>query len=146
MLKDRLFRGEITKAEFDELSTMATAELTVKQIAQLAGTPSPRPQISGPSSGDETKLPNLVEVEFGPGDVVFDQWRITSEIGRGGFGAVFAAEDINLGSTMAVKILDRRMVENPDLLKRFRREVEVMRCGRGKPHPYERERQIPSSG
>ena len=49
------------------------------------------------------------------------------ELGRGGFGAVFEAEDIKLGRTLAIKVLDPSMAAREELLVRFRREVTLMR-------------------
>ena len=39
-------------------------------------------------------------------DVVFqDRYRIQCEVGRGSFGIVYAAEDLQTGQTVAVKVL-----------------------------------------
>ncbi|MCP4664108.1 MAG: protein kinase, partial [bacterium] len=59
--------------------------------------------------------------------MLFDQWRIIRELGRGGFGVVFEAEELHLGETLAIKVLDPAMTSRPKLLTRFRREVSVMR-------------------
>jgi len=95
---------------------------------QPAGTPGP---VLGPSggagSGLRTAVPRLAELELGPGTVLLGQWRIVRELGRGGFGAVFEAEELNLGQTQALKVLDPAMVAREELLARFRREVALMR-------------------
>ncbi len=67
-------------------------------------------------------MPDMV-----PDTVLFDQWRIVRELGWGGFGVVFEAEELHLGETQAVKVLDPAMTSRPELLARFRREVWVMR-------------------
>ena len=58
-----------------------------------------------------------------PGYVLNHRYRLEKELGRGGFGAVYAAKHTGTGQTMAVKVLfsagDRRS------LKRFFREARV---------------------
>jgi len=87
--------------------------------------------VAGPSggvgSGVRTERPRLADLRLEPGIVLFDQWRIVRELGRGGFGAVFEAEELNLGQTQALKVLDPAMVAREELLARFRREVALMR-------------------
>jgi hypothetical protein len=53
-------------------------------------------------------------------------FRIVREIGRGGMGAVFEAEQISLGRRVALKILRFGTVSDPEALDRFRREAETV--------------------
>ena len=48
-------------------------------------------------------------------------------LGRGGFGEVFEAIDLERRQTRAVKLLDPRMLAQEEYLARFRREFEIMR-------------------
>jgi hypothetical protein len=52
-------------------------------------------------------------------------FRITGEIGRGGMGAVWRAEQLSLGREVAVKTFLPGLEPDEELLERFRREVDV---------------------
>src|SRR3954469_6881221 len=52
-------------------------------------------------------------------------YRVTAEIGRGGMGVVYAAEDLNLGRRVAIKFLTPEMGTDADVLERFRREARA---------------------
>ncbi len=53
-------------------------------------------------------------------------YKILDQIGEGGMGAVYEAEDLNLGRKVALKILREEMAANPDRLERFRREAQAV--------------------
>lgn len=52
-------------------------------------------------------------------------YRIIREIGRGGMGIVYEAEQQSLGRTVAVKIFPRHVLEDSRRLKRFHREART---------------------
>ena len=146
-LKARLARGEIDEATYDRQREKLLADLTPAERAEFgitgagtpaplqtpwsphAGTPTPAPV--GPSGGSgkglRTRFNQLADLRMEPGEMLADRWRIVRELGRGGFGVVFEAEDLRLEKTQAVKVLDPAMVARPDLLRRFRREVALTR-------------------
>src|SRR5262245_26804736 len=61
----------------------------------------------------------------GPGQVVAGRYRIDAIIGEGGFGAVYRATQINLGRTVALKVLLPDLVAHAESEKRFWREAEL---------------------
>lgn len=59
------------------------------------------------------------------GDVVGERWRITREIGSGGMGIVYAAEDVEGGPDVAVKVLREDVRGLDGTVERFLREVRL---------------------
>jgi serine/threonine protein kinase len=52
-------------------------------------------------------------------------YRITSQLGEGGMGVVYEAEDMNLGRHIALKFLTPAMANDANLLQRFQREARA---------------------
>lgn len=65
---------------------------------------------------------DTIPVEPGP-DRCLGDYRIRREIGRGGMGTVYEAEQISLGRTVALKVLHRHLAWSPSSIARFRREA-----------------------
>jgi serine/threonine protein kinase len=62
---------------------------------------------------------------WGNGGLVGDgRYRLTGRLGRGGMAEVFAAEDVRLGRTVAVKLLRPDLAEDPVSKARFTREAQ----------------------
>lgn len=63
--------------------------------------------------------------DWGIGGLVGDgRYRLTHRLGRGGMAEVFAAEDVRLGRTVAVKLLRSDLAEDPVSKARFTREAQ----------------------
>ncbi len=56
----------------------------------------------------------------------FGKYRVETEIGRGGFGTVFRAVDVDLDRPVAIKILDPIYLRDTRWVARFRREARLM--------------------
>jgi tetratricopeptide (TPR) repeat protein/predicted Ser/Thr protein kinase len=63
-----------------------------------------------------------------PGQIFDRRYRIIEEIGRGGMGQVFKAEDTELGITVALKIIRTRLSSDPRFIDRFKKEMLLARA------------------
>ncbi|MFJ6727688.1 protein kinase [Streptomyces sp. NPDC091281] len=86
----------------------------------------PQQQAQGPSDPEATGggMSDAPEM-WGNGGLVGDgRYRLTGRLGRGGMAEVFAAEDVRLGRTVAVKLLRADLAEDPVSKARFTREAQ----------------------
>src|SRR5262245_55148068 len=70
------------------------------------------------------------------GETVNGEYRITKQIGKGGMGRVFLAEDLTLEREVAIKVIDfptNDAQKRHDIIERFRREAFA--AAKVKSHP-----------
>jgi serine/threonine-protein kinase len=60
------------------------------------------------------------------GSLVAGKYRVLEEIGRGGMGIVYRAEDTKLARKVAIKVLPEVFTADPERLARFEREARVL--------------------
>lgn len=98
--------AEAYPARAEEIRTVLSSILMIEQLACRKQTPQ--------SSA------NLAHSPAQLGD-----YRIIREIGRGGMGVVFEAEQVTLGRRVAVKVLPPQKLIDPKHVKRFEREARI---------------------
>jgi serine/threonine-protein kinase len=64
-------------------------------------------------------------VELVPGQIVSGRYKIRRRIGQGGMGAVYAAEHVEFGRHVALKVLAPELSQQQDMLTRFRGEARA---------------------
>jgi serine/threonine-protein kinase len=56
-----------------------------------------------------------------------ERYRIVGQLGRGGMGEVYRADDMKLGQPVALKFIPEEFADDPSLLSRFHQEVRIAR-------------------
>ena len=69
--------------------------------------------------------PASEEVDRLVGATVGDKYRIERLIGKGGMGAVYAAQNTAIGKRVALKFLSREAAQNAEAARRFQREAQA---------------------
>jgi serine/threonine-protein kinase len=64
-------------------------------------------------------------VDFSPGAVIADKFRIEAELGHGGMGFVVRARHLVLDSVVAIKFLRRTISTHPEAVRRLVREAQA---------------------
>ncbi len=62
---------------------------------------------------------------FQPGDIVAGRYRVEALLGKGGFGVVYRAVQLNIGRAVALKMLLAEALAHAGGIARFRREAEL---------------------
>lgn len=62
-----------------------------------------------------------------PGAIFAHRYEIITLLGRGGMGAVYKAQDLELTRLVALKVIRREWSDNPEFLKRFKQELILAR-------------------
>ncbi len=60
------------------------------------------------------------------GEVIAERYRLIALLGEGGMGAVYKAEHIRMGKTLAVKVLRGSFATDPGAVARFRAEAQIV--------------------
>jgi serine/threonine protein kinase len=113
------------------------AEDPAGSAGPLAAPPSPVPYVSDvaatmrlipvpPPSTPPPPIPAMTAPPALVGERYIGKYRVKSELGRGGMGAVYLAEQPGLGREVAIKELIQSASADPVALQRFLQEAQVM--------------------
>ena len=80
-----------------------------------------RPSTTAPTSADVADAEDLT------GQVIAGRYEVLEVLGAGGMGTVYRARDRELDEIVALKALQRGLLDGPEALERFRREVKLAR-------------------
>ncbi len=109
---------EETAAEGAARPTAAPAVSDVAATMRLIPVP--------PPSTPPPPIPAMITPPVPAGERYIGKYRVKSELGRGGMGAVYLAEQPGLGREVAIKELIQSAAADPVALKRFLQEAQVM--------------------
>jgi tetratricopeptide (TPR) repeat protein len=104
----------------DACGTDAELKENLEKLLQAAG------ESTRAFDGPILQLSAYSDVRFQSGETLLGRFRIIRPIGRGGMGEVFEAEDLQLGR-IALKTIRGGIASSPDVLNRFRQEVQLAR-------------------
>src|SRR5262249_4240765 len=62
-----------------------------------------------------------------PGTLLGQRYEVLKLLGEGGMGSVYKAMDRELDRTVALKVIRSELVENPEILQRFKQELILAR-------------------
>ncbi len=65
-----------------------------------------------------------------PGETLLGKYELTTHLGAGGMGTVYAARDLRLGGHVALKFLLPELAARPDIADRFVQEARSPRSAR----------------
>jgi len=102
------------KCQFDNASDSKFCKECGTQLSHLKDIPEVTKTI-------ETPFP-----QFAPGTSLSGRYEIIKEIGKGGMGEVYLAEDTNLKRQVAIKVLPQQFALDKERLARFEREARLL--------------------
>jgi eukaryotic-like serine/threonine-protein kinase len=105
-----------------EVDALLRAHATAGGLLKEAAAPGSQDILE--TTAADTAAPRSADDALGPG-VRVNEYEIRREIGRGGMGVVYLAQDVNLGRAVAIKALPTITARDQTLLERLRREARA---------------------
>ncbi|OAI39233.1 hypothetical protein AYO40_01295 [Planctomycetaceae bacterium SCGC AG-212-D15] len=107
------------------VSARVQTHLAVKLAGQKAVQTASSASSTGSSPGTPTRATADTPKSGEVGPLCIGDYEVLTELGRGGMGAVFKARHRRMNRLVALKVIDREFLSNPDSVRRFYREVEA---------------------
>ncbi len=88
-----------------------------------------QPEFASISLSDNIQMPQAAfrdEVDFVPGVIIDNRYRIEKELGQGGMAIVYSAFDLKLDELVALKVFDQSLIGG-EKLQRFKQELKLAR-------------------
>lgn len=85
----------------------------------------PPPKVQKQAPQGTIAQPQAQTLEIKPGVLFANRYKIIKEIGRGGMGAIYKAQDIKLKESVALKLLLPGLQANPQVIERFIHEIKL---------------------
>lgn len=109
--------------------TLGTSEdavgAAIRGLVRSYSKPQPIRQVLGEAVQDAiapvTKSPHI-------GQVFENKYRIDKELGLGGAGKVYAAEQVFIARPVALKLMHKNLLKDPNVLQSFRKEAMAIAC------------------
>jgi len=115
-------------AEKNDQKTEAFLQLHEDQAARLRRLlPTMQAMAVAGAAGDpqESCSAGMIHVEGLPDGRMLGDFRVLRELGRGGMGIVYEAQQVSMGRKVALKILPLAAVVDPRHVRRFKNEVQA---------------------
>jgi tetratricopeptide (TPR) repeat protein len=100
--------------EIDALPVNTDEQATISFSESVPRTP------AGQTSRSQATPPGL---RLEAGVQIGSRYRIESLLGKGGMGAVYKAHDLELDRTVALKLINPNLLNNPESIQRFKQEL-----------------------
>jgi tetratricopeptide (TPR) repeat protein/predicted Ser/Thr protein kinase len=101
----------------------AGSDVTLSPASGPTITPS---SVNRPATGAADSRPSAFDLgTLPPGQDVAQRYTVLSLLGRGGMGAVYLVHDRALDRDVALKVIRPDIAEDPSMLERFKREIQL---------------------